>query len=147
MLVSPAGQRPSDIVRWTASVPAKPAGPGAVVKVELGAKIEDGWKLYAMTQPKGGPVPLAINLEKGTTFTLLQKQITSPLPKVLKDDNFNLEPQYYEHEAVFTVPVTLPKATTGRHQIPLDVTFQACGASICLRPFTQRVNVDVVVGR
>jgi thiol:disulfide interchange protein DsbD len=140
-------QRPSDIVRWTATAPAKPVAPGGTAKIELQADIEDGWKLYALSQPKGGPVPLAINLEKGSTFTLVQKQITGPLPKLLKDANFNLETQYYEHDAAFTVPVTLPKTASGKQQIPLDITFQACGASICLRPFTQRLTAEVVVGR
>ena len=140
-------QRPTDVVRWSATAPAKAIAPGGVAKIELTAKIEDGWKLYALSQPKGGPIPLAIVLEKGAPFTLVQKQITGPLPKLQKDDVFNLETQYYEHEAAFTLPVTLPKTATGKLQVPLDVTFQACGANICLRPFTQRVNVEISVSR
>ena len=140
-------QRPTDIVRWSATAPTKAIAAGGVAKIELTAKIEDGWKLYALSQPKGGPIPLAIVIEKGAPFTLVQKQITGPLPKLQKDDNFNLETQYYEHEAAFTLPVTLPKTASGKLQVPLDVTFQACGASICLRPFTQRVNVEIIVSR
>jgi thiol:disulfide interchange protein DsbD len=141
------GQRPTDIVRWSAAATSKTVAAGGTARIELTAKIEDGWKLYALSQPKGGPVPLAIALEKGAPFTLVQKQITAPLPKLQKDDNFNLETQYYEHEAAFTVPVTIPKTASGKQQVPLDVTFQACGASICLRPFTQRINVAISVGR
>jgi DsbC/DsbD-like thiol-disulfide interchange protein len=147
MILAPSAQRPTDIVRWTAATPSKAVAAGGTVKIELTAKIEDGWKLYALSQPKGGPVPLEILLEKGTPFTLLQKQITGPLPKVEKDDNFNLDTQYYEREAAFTVPIMVPKAASGKQQVPLDVTFQACGASICLRPFTQRISVDINVSR
>ena len=146
MIVVP-GQRPSDIVRWSATGPAKAVAPGGVATIELTAKIEDGWKLYALTQAKGGPVPLSIVVEKGAPFTLLQKGITGPTPKLQKDDNFNLETQYYEHEAVFTLPVTTSKTAAGKQRVPLDVTFQACGAAICLRPFTQRVEVDISVSR
>jgi thiol:disulfide interchange protein DsbD len=142
-----AVQRPADIVRWSAAAPPKAVSAGGTAKIELTAKIEDGWKLYALTQPKGGPVPLEIVLEKSAPFTIVQKQITAPLPKVEKDDTFNVDTQYYEREAVFTVPVIVPKTAAGKQQVPLDVTFQACGASICLRPFTQRINVEIRVSR
>ena len=145
-VLAPA-QRPTDIVKWSATAPPKPVVAGGTAKIELSAKIEDGWKLYALSQPKGGPIPLEIVLEKGTPFTLVQKQITGPLPKVQRDDNFNLDTQYDEREAAFTVPVTISKTASGKQQVPLDVTFQACGASICLRPFTQRINVEMVVSR
>jgi DsbC/DsbD-like thiol-disulfide interchange protein len=147
LVLAPSAQRPSDVVRWTAAPVAKPAAPGTTVRVQLDAAIEDTWKLYALSQPKGGPVPLAINLEKGSALTLNQKEISGPLPKVMKDDNFKLETQYYEHQASFVVPVTLPKNASGKVQVPLDVTFQACGANICLRPFTPRVTVEVTVNR
>ena len=142
-----AVQRPTDIVRWSATGPAKAVAPGGVAKIELTAKIEDGWKLYALSQAKGGPVPLSIVVEKGAPFTLAQKGITGPLPKLQKDDNFNLETQYYEHEAVFALPVTVSKTAAGKQRVPLEITFQACGAAICLRPFTQRVEADVSVSR
>ena len=142
-----AGQRPTDIVRWSAAAPPKAVAAGGTAKIELTAKIEDGWKLYALSQPKGGPVPLEIVLERGTLFTLVQKQISGPLPKVQRDDNFNLDTQYYEREAAFTIPVTVPKTASGKQAVPLDVTFQACGATICLRPFTQRINVNINISR
>ena len=145
--VAPSAQRPGDIVRWSAVAPANAVSAGGTAKIELTAKIEDGWKLYALTQPKGGPVPLQIVVGKGAPFTLVQKHITAPLPKIEKDDTFNVDTQYYVGEAAFTVPVTVPKAATGMQQVPLDVTFQACGATICLRPFTQRISVDLNVTR
>ncbi len=142
-----AVQRPSDVVRWSATPPSEPVIAGRVATIELTARIEEGWKLYALSQPKGGPLPLAIALPRSAPFTLRQKQISGPVPKLLKDEIFNLETQYYEHEATFTVPVDVPKRLTGKQQVPIDVTFQACGANICLRPFTQRMRVDIVVSR
>ena len=41
---------------------------------------------------------------------------------------------------------SVPKSTTaGSHELPLAVTFQACGAQLCLRPFTQALPVKVAV--
>jgi DsbC/DsbD-like thiol-disulfide interchange protein len=121
---------------------------GGTVRIALSAKIEPGWKLYALTQPEGGPQRLAIALPKGTPFTLNQKQIGGPVPKVHKDENFSMDTLYYEDAAAFTVPVTVSRdSAAGRQQIPLDVTFQACGQSLCLRPFTQRVTVELTIAR
>jgi DsbC/DsbD-like thiol-disulfide interchange protein len=137
-------QKPADIVKWSATAP--PAlNAGGTVKVSLTARIENGWKLYALTQPQGGPRPLGIELAAGAPFTISKKQISGPKPKVLKDENFDLETLYYETEAVFTVPVTLSTSVSGKTAIPFEVTFQACGNGICLRPFTEKVSVDVEV--
>jgi len=143
-----AAQRPTDIVKWTAVAPAKAVQVGGVAKVALTAEVEPGWKLYALTQPKGGPSPLAIKIAKDAPFAIVQKDIARPLPKVQKDDVFSLETMYYEHEAEFVVPVSIPKtATPGTQVVPIEVTFQACGQSICLRPFTQRLEVSVSISK
>src|SRR5215210_2310622 len=143
-LISP--QRPTDVVKWSAVGPEKPVAAGGVARIALNARIESGWKLYALTQPDGGPLKLAIATAKGTPFTVAAKRIIAPLPKVHRDENFKLDTQFYEIDAAFTVPVTVPKtAAAGPQQVPLDVTFQACGESICLRPFTERVAVTITV--
>ena len=140
-------QHPADIVKWSATAPAKAVAPGGTARIELSAQIEDGWKLYALSQPAGGPVALSIALEKGAPFKLVQKEISGPLPKVQRDPNFNRDTQYYEREAAFVVPVVVPKGAAGKKEVPLEVTFQACGAEICLRPFTHKLTAVVVVSR
>lgn len=142
-----AAQRPTDVVKWSAQPPAKPVQAGGVAKVALTADVEPGWKLYALTQPKGGPVPLAITVAKGAPFTLAAKEIGSPAAKAQKDELFSGgNTQYYESEAVFVLPIAVPKtAAPGDHTVPVEVTFQACGKEICLRPFTQRLEVKLTV--
>src|SRR5215207_10431746 len=144
LLLLPVAQRPADIVKWSATGPEKPVSAGGEAKIALNAKIESGWKLYALTQPDGGPVKLAIATPKGTPFTIVAKRIVAPLPKVHTDENFKLDTQYYEVDATFTVPVAVPRTTVaGPAEVPIEVTFQACGESICLRPFTQRLTVPI----
>jgi thiol:disulfide interchange protein DsbD len=133
-------QRPADVVQWSA---AAAAADGATVKVRLTATIQSGWKLYALTQPKGGPKPLAIEVADGAPFTISQKQIAAPKAKTLKDENFNLETLYYETQAVFTVPLVRSGSVTGQAAIPLEITYQACGNGICLRPFTEKIDVRI----
>jgi DsbC/DsbD-like thiol-disulfide interchange protein len=141
-------QRPADVVKWSATAPGTAVAAGGEAKITLTAKIENGWKLYAITQPAGGPIPLSIASPKGSALAVVPKRINADLPKTHKDENFKADTQFYEGEATFTVPVTVPKtAAAGRTPVPIDVTFQACGESICLRPFTQRVTVDIIVTR
>lgn len=148
LLFGAPAQRPSDIVRWSADPPAKTVRAGGVARITVKAEVEDGWKLYALTQPKGGPIPLAIAVPKDAPFSIVRKTIEPPLPKLQKDEVFELETQYYEREATFVVPVTVSKTlAAGSHSIPLDITFQACGESICLRPFTQRLDVKVTIAK
>ena len=139
-------QRPPDIVKWSAAAPTEAVSPGDTVKVALTAKIEKGWKLYALTQPEGGPQKLAIGIAGGAPFAISQQQIAGPAPKTHADENFGMTTRYYERAATFTVPVTVSNAAAaGKVQIPLEVTFQACGESLCLRPFTQKVDVGLNV--
>ena len=142
-----AVQRPTDIVKWSAEAPAVAVRAGTIAKINLTAKVEDGWKLYALSQPKGGPIPLGIGVAKDSPFTLAAKQIVAPEPKAQKDELFSGgNTQYYEETASFVLPVTVPKtAAPGEHNVPIDVTFQACGKELCLRPFTQRLEVKVSV--
>ncbi len=139
-------QRPADVVKWSATGPEKPVSAGSEAKVVLNAKIESGWRLYALTQPVGGPVKLAIATPKGTPFTVAAKRIVAPVPKVHTDENFKLDTQFYDTDTSFTVPVSVPRTTAaGPQQVPIDVTFQACGDTICLRPFTEHLTVNITV--
>ena len=146
LLTAPV-QKPDEVVKWSATPPAAVA-PGGVAKVQVTARMQRGWKLYAIEQPADGPEPLAFSVADGAPFQIVQKQIAAPRPRIQQDENFGIATRYYEHEATFTVPVALPpSAAAGAQRIPLQVTFQACGQNICLRPFTQKLDVSLPVAR
>ena len=141
-----SAQRPSDVVRWSVKAPSTAVSPGGTAVVELTARIEEGWHLYALTQPKGGPNPLKIALAKGSTFTLAAGAIRGPEPQVVTDANFELETRQHDGTVPFSVPVKAADAApAGAHAAAIEVTFQACGNGICLRPFTQRLPVEITV--
>jgi DsbC/DsbD-like thiol-disulfide interchange protein len=138
-------QRPADVVQWSATAVSSTVTAGDTAKIVLRAQIQGGWKLYALTQPAGGPQKLSIAIGKDAPFTVTEKQIVAPPPKKMADPNFGTESMYYEKAVEFTVPVAVAKGASGQVDIPLEVTFQACGADLCLRPFTQKVPVPVTV--
>ena len=140
-------QRPTDVVKWAAAPSASQVEAGGAVQIAVSADIKAGWKLYAIDQPEGGPVALTFDLADGARFTVEVKGIVAPKAKVQKQDaNFAVDTKYYEQEARFTVPVNVPRTTAaGAHTIPLEVTFQACGAELCLRPFTEKLAILITV--
>lgn len=146
-LAAGAVQRPSEVVQWRVEAPAAAVAKNGVARLTVTATIARGWKLYAIEQPEGGPEPLAFETPDAH-FSVNEKQIVAPKPKIQKDDNFGVETRYYDTVAAFTVPVSVSRtAAEGRRQVPLEVTFQACGAELCLRPFTQTLNVEIDVKR
>lgn len=119
---------------------------GGTLTLDIGATIQEGWHLYALTQPKGGPNPLRIELAAGSPFTVDVKGIKAPAPVAVKDENFDLETRQYDRAVTFKVPIRIPRdAAAGPHSLTFEITFQACGNGICLRPYTAKLPVEVTV--
>ena len=91
---STLGQWPSDVVRWSAKAATSSIAQGGTVMIAVIADIEEGWHVYALTQSKGGPVPLAIALSKSQSFDVDSRRIQSPAPTIASDPNFNLDTHY-----------------------------------------------------
>ena len=112
-------QRPSDVVKWSAQA-AAPAAPGSVAQIRVVANVQPGWKLYAIDQPTGGPRPLTFAVSKESAFRVNPKQIEAPRASIKKqDENFAFDTKYYENEAAFTLPVTVPPGTAAGTSSPL----------------------------
>ena len=140
--VSPAQDR----AKWTLSAePAvqKMAG-GEKVNATLKADLDQGWHLYALDQPEGGPIATTIKVTEGKQFTI-DGQIESPKPLVKTDplfigaDDKPLETKFFADSVTFKIPV---KATseTDFASLSLDVRFQLCNDQSCLPPRTVRVS-------
>jgi thiol:disulfide interchange protein len=118
---------------------------GDTFSVEVSAQIDAPWHLYAPTQPPGGPVPLVLNVPFSQPFSQLG-EIEFPLPKVAADPNFNIETQFYEEHAAFTVPIQVESAKPGRHTLSVLVTYQTCNDRICLPPVEEELKLAVMIG-
>ena len=105
---------------------------------KLTATISDGWHVYALSQPNGGPNPLKISIPLASAITL-----ASPIPetKVVRhfDFNFNMETVYYLKAASFDLSLKVGGAAPG-DTLPIDVRFQACNDRLCLPPYTTHVS-------
>src|SRR5688500_4496528 len=136
-IVGPAlhAEKSEEVVRWSAKAPAPVVKPGGAIAVELKAEIDAGWHLYALTQVDGGPRPLVIEIAKAQSFTLDKDRISGPLPTVIKGTGSEADSFHYDDDVTLTVPVKASKtAKAGKCTVPLEVTYQVCSGSVCLRP-------------
>jgi thiol:disulfide interchange protein len=126
--------------KWSlaSSDKGKSIKPGQSFKAELKAEIEEGWHLYALEQPAGGPIPTTILVTQGRPFEI-SGNIESPKPTVKLDPNFQIETKFFEKQAIFTVPLKATSNATA-DDVTLDVRFQLCNDTFCLPPRTVRVS-------
>jgi thiol:disulfide interchange protein DsbD len=144
-LVAPAG---AEEVSWRIATTAKGVvAPGAVFRVDVTAHLEDGWHVYSITQPPGGPVTTTIQFARDGVFSLAGA-IESPPPDVAYDPNFGIDTETHEGPVVvFGAPVQVAAtAPAGRHPLVVHVRFQACTDRMCLPPAVSKLELDVETG-
>jgi hypothetical protein len=131
-------QRPSEIVKWNTSVTRSTA---ASATVALSASIQDGWHVYALSQPAGGPTPLKISFPAGTPYAL-QSPVAEGKVTRHNDPNFKMETVYYLDAIRLNVMVKKDGVITA-NTVPVDVRFQACNDRLCLPPYTTHLTADL----
>lgn len=133
-------------IRWTVKKekPSLAVKAGGKFNIQVIAAIDDGWHLYSLEQPAGGPIPTRISVPDNQKFKLAG-DIDSPLPQVVFDPNFNLDTQFYEGEAIFTLLVEALKDATGKNALAVNVFYQTCNDKTCLPPKGLKVTTDIEV--
>jgi hypothetical protein len=140
-------QSEDDRVQWAAALnsPAALKG-GDATTLELSGTIKDGWHVYALTEPPGGPTALRVTVVDNQV-ALVAGIPSGTSPHKRHDPSFNLETKFYTHAFTIHVPVRLKQqSATGRQDIPVSVRFQTCSDRECQPPTTIHllVPVDVV---
>jgi DsbC/DsbD-like thiol-disulfide interchange protein len=128
-------QTPSQVVNWKASLNSSaPLKHGEKITAQLQATIRDGWHVYSISQPPGGPSPTIIGVPDGLPLSQAGT-IIGPLPLEAYDPNFDMKTEFYERSAAFKVPLEVtPKAKPGSGNITIKVRFQTCNDRLCLPP-------------
>ena len=115
------------------------------VPVSIAARIEDEWKVYALSQPAGGPTPLSIAVGGAVPFAL-RGQPTGPTPALYPDRNFDIMSEVHRDSARFALRLVAGAgAKDGPGTVPILVRYQSCTDRYCLPPRTDTVHVPVRV--
>ncbi len=122
-----------DPVKWTLAVEPSEAAPGGRAVGRLTATIEEGWRLYAPTTAKGGPIPTELKITDHAAVASWKPY--QPEPKTKYDPNFQFETQTYSDEVVFLFDIELsPEAQPGKVEIESTTRYNACNDRLCLPP-------------
>ena len=133
-------------VQWAATLGSSGAikGGGATT-VELSGTIKDGWHVYALSEPPGGPTALRVTVDDNQV-ALAAGVPSGTRPQKRHDPSFGLETKFYTHAFTIRVPVQLKQqSTAGRQDIPVSVRFQTCSDRECQPPTTIHLLVPVDV--
>lgn len=132
---------------WTTTADRTEARRGEVVAIRLAVTIQDGWYIYSMTTPEGGPQPTHISLAPsddveaaGTAF--------QPTPETKFDENFQIPTEQFRRNVVFTVPLRVrDSAANGPVTVTGEVAFQVCDPKQCIpAKFPFEIVLTVVDG-
>jgi hypothetical protein len=119
-----------------------PLRKGAKVEARITAKIDTGWRLYALDQVAGGPFPTVITVPPGQSFAAAGPARQSD-PLAGFDNTFELDTRYFVEEASFAVPVTVQADLPDGSKLRVNFTYQTCNENECLPPSTVKLEAPV----
>ena len=96
------------------------------------ASMDEGWHLYDIYLPEGGPIPTEFVFEDSTLFEFVGELQKNPEPVEKFDNIFMLNLRFYSDVAVFTQKIRLK--TDNPVQINGYVLFMGCDDEMCLPP-------------
>lgn len=124
-----------EAVHWTFSV--KDIS-GSEKELVFTAKIDDGWHLYGMHLPEGGPAATSFTFDE-IKGAVLEGGVTSASPLIKKyDKQFEMELNWYEKQAVFVQKI---KLTEPAFTVTGSVTAMSCNDQSCLPPTTEEFTL------
>jgi thiol:disulfide interchange protein DsbD len=139
-------QTPADLVQWSAAYAPTGNAKGEAV-LEISGTIQEGWHVYALTQPSGGPAALHVTLD-ANDVAQISGAASGPAPLTHRDPGFGFETQFYTHSFTIRVPIALKQAPAPEGGvIPVRVRFQTCSDRVCLPPTTTQLSVPVATPR
>ena len=133
-----------DPAHWSLEIQPAAAPPGSKVMARLEAKVDDGWHVYSLTTPRGGPNPTTIQVNDNPAVASFR--VFEPTPKRAFDPSFNLDTETYQTDAVFLIEVELKKdAAPGLAEITAAVRYQSCNDRVCLPPTTRTATAALKI--
>lgn len=125
-------------IQWNANMAMDSDTDGHIT---LSASVEEGWHLYALTLPEGGPNPTKIVFETSPGIKL-DGDITPSTPATVSVDMiFHLELGWWDKDVTFVQKFKVVDGTNNK--IDATVSFQACNGSSCIAPSKETFSFNV----
>jgi thiol:disulfide interchange protein len=114
---------------------------GNKYEINMNASIEEGWHLYSISLPEGGPIATTFTFKQTPDFRLIDK--VKELNKSITEHDaiFNLDLSFFEKAATFSQVVELVNAESA--EINGNIEYQACFSDKCIY-LEKDFNVKIV---
>jgi thiol:disulfide interchange protein DsbD len=132
-------------ITWTITPLRATPRNGATVQVRIDARIQDGWHIYSITQPAGGPTATRITVPPGQAVVSAGAATPTVRPHVAYDDAFKMNVQLHEKAVAFNVPIRSTRPASASDSVHVNVRYQVCNASLCYPPQTARLATPLSV--
>jgi thiol:disulfide interchange protein len=126
--------------KFTGTVTPTTIRAGELAKITLTGTIEPGFHIYSVVKVEDGPTPTGVEIT-GEGVTPEGATVEST-PERKFDKNFEKELGFFEKEAKFTQYARLAKtAQPGALPLTVGIKYQACDASGCQPPRTDKIEI------
>lgn len=143
-LATPGIARAQNPVSWKLISPKTVSvARGALVQVQVRADIDKGWRVYSVTQKKGGPYAMSISVMPGAGAVIVGA-IKSSQPASKYDAEFKMITETYSGSPVFAIPIST-SAYRGSKEVVLRIRYQACSDKFCLPPHNVLIPVKLKI--
>jgi thiol:disulfide interchange protein DsbD len=141
-LATVCGQK-LDPIQWTLTSEVTKAPAGSTVPLHLKAAFQEGWHLYSLTTPAGGPIPTTAALAENPAVK--GSKLYQPPPIRQLDKNFNLDTETFEKEVDLPLAAELAPDAKGAVELAANVRYQACNDRQCLPPRKKTAAFTVTI--
>lgn len=128
-----------DPIHWSANVVMDSENSGVIT---LDAQIDEGWHLYGLSLPEGGPNPTVISftLPDGVSLT---GDVTASEKAIEKlDEIFQMPLSWWASDVSFTQKFAVAEGTALPVKIGVSVGFQGCNDQTCIAPKTDVFDLE-----
>lgn len=107
--------------------------------VTVKAIIPEGFHLYGMEMPEGGPVATSLDFTASAGVRMLGTTGFTPQPATARDDAFGMDLQWWTGTVSFTRRFKITDPETAR--ILVKIRYMMCNGTNCLPPRTENVVI------
>lgn len=130
-----------DPIHWSANVTMNSEKAGVIT---LDAQIDEGWHLYGLSLPDGGPNPTTIDFTLPAGVTLDGEIVVSEKAIEKLDEIFQMPLSWWASDVTFTQKFVVADGVSVPFNIGVSVGFQGCNDETCVAPKTE--TFDLVAG-
>ncbi|MDE6093489.1 MAG: sulfite exporter TauE/SafE family protein, partial [Muribaculaceae bacterium] len=130
-----------DPIHWSANVTMSSEKAGVIT---LDAQIDEGWHLYGLSLPEGGPNPTTIDFTLPAGVTLDGEIMVSEKAIEKLDEIFQMPLSWWASDVSFTQKFVVADGVSVPFNIGVSVGFQGCNDETCVAPKTE--TFDLVAG-